>query len=352
MKQASLRALLFRSMLAVIVITGAIRLIAWLVYQAYEVRVGHIVLHEQIAEFLLLVLVEVLALTILGFMLWRLSRAFLSPLRSVANAASLISQGQLDKRIRTRHLPKGELLEIADALNASFDMYQDAIDRISRFSSAASHQLRTPLTAIRAAAEHSLSRATSKTELEQALLSVLEETRHLSRMTEQLLLLSRMEVEHLRRNFRSTDLNAIVKRVVDVYQPLLESKHLRLTLALADTCFTHGDETLLMEAVMNLVDNAVKLSRDTGSIAITTTAADHASVFAITDSGPGIDSSFREHLFDRFSRDPATTYKGSGLGLSIVSEVVKLHDGRIEVEAAEPEGTTFRLSLPARASAG
>ncbi len=343
----SLRALVFRYMLAVIAVTGVIRLTLWLTYQAYEARQGHVVFHEQINEMLILLLVELLALSILGFMLWRLSRLLLSPLRSVANAAKLIAQGRLEKRIRTRHLPEGELREIADALNASFDRYQDAIDRISRFSSAASHQLRTPLTAIRSTAELTLSQAKSTAEHEQALVSILEEVNHLTRMTEQLLLLSRMEVEHLRENFRATDLNAILRRVVEVYQPLLESKAITLQLDLADTCPVHGDETLLAEAVMNLFDNAAKWSKAGGRLTLTTTCRDGSATFAIADTGPGIGADFREHLFERFHRHPATPYKGTGLGLSIVREVVRLHDARIEVAATDLTGATFRLFFPA-----
>ena len=105
----SLRTLVFRYMLAVIAVTAVFRLGLWLTYQAYEVYMGHVVFHEQINEMLLLLLVEVLALGILVFMLWRLSRILLSPLRSVANAAKLIADGQLEKRIRTRHLPLPEL---------------------------------------------------------------------------------------------------------------------------------------------------------------------------------------------------------------------------------------------------
>jgi len=343
----SLRALVFRYMLAVIVVTAGIRLAVWLAYQKYEASQGHIVFHEQINEMLLLLLVEVLALAILGFMLWRLSRLLLSPLRSVANAAKLIARGQLEKRIRTRHLPEGELREIADALNASFDRYQDAIDRISRFSSAASHQLRTPLTAMRTTAELALAQAKSTGDYEQALVGILEEVLHLTRMTEQLLLLSRMEIEHLRENFRPTDLNAVVRRVVDLYQPLLDSRCVQLQMDLANSCSVHGDETLLMEAVTNLFDNAAKLSKDGGKVTVTTTCRNGTSTFAISDSGPGIASGFREHLFERFSRHPATPYRGTGLGLSIVSEVVRVHDGRVEVDSSEHGGATFRLSFPA-----
>jgi heavy metal sensor kinase len=343
----TLRALVFRYMLAVIIVTAVIRLGVWLAYQAYEIKQGHVVFHEQIGEMLLLLLVEVLALAILGFMLWRLSRMLLSPLRSVANAASLIAQGKLGKRIRTRHLPPGELLEIAEALNNSFDRYQDAIDRISRFSSAASHQLRTPLTAMRATAELSLAQARTKEEHEQALVSILEEVQHLTRMTEQLLLLSRMEVEHLREDFKATDLNPVVRRVVDVYQPVVESKEIQLQVNLANSCPVHGDETLLLEAVMNLLDNAAKWSPQGGRLTVTTTCRDGTSALAVSDSGPGIDPAFRYHLFERFARHPAAPYKGSGLGLSIVSEVVRLHGGRIEFDSNEHGGATFRLSFPA-----
>ena len=342
----SLRSLLFRYMLGVIAVTAVIRIVVWTGYQAYEVKQDHVVLHEQINEILLLILVEVISLAVLGFMLWGLSRKLLSPIRSVANAAKVIAGGQLRKRIRLGHLPPGELSEIAETLNASFDQYQDAIDRLSQFSSAASHQLRTPLTAIRTQAELSLSEQGSAEDRAQTLLSILEEVRHLSRMTEQLLLLSRLEIEHLRENFKNVDLTAIARKVIELYQPLLDEKRIRLEQKLAVRGVARGDETLLMEAVTNLFDNACKWSKSGGVIRIEILEDQRETTLTIRDSGPGLDASVREHLFQRFHRHPAAPYKGSGLGLSIVSEVARLHGGKVELGDGSQAGAAFRLVLP------
>jgi signal transduction histidine kinase len=336
-------------MLAVIGVTAVIRIGLWLAYQAYEVRQGHVVFHEQISEVLILLLVEVMALAVLGVMLWNFSRLLLSPLRSVSNAAQLISQGALRKRIRTSHLPEGELLDVASALNTSFDRYQEALDRIARFSGAASHQLRTPLATIRSTVELALTRPDVPAEQEEALLSILEETEHLNRVTEQLLLLSRMEVEHLRDQFVALDLNDIVRKVVDVYEPVTEERRVTVRTTWAASCSAHGDETLLFEAVMNLVDNAVKWCGEDGEMLITTGQAEGRSTVEVADSGPGIDPEAREHLFDRFSRDPRAFYKGSGLGLSIVAEVVKLHDGTVTCGTRPGGGAVFTVTLPSRA---
>jgi signal transduction histidine kinase len=336
----------FRYMLAVLAVTAVIRLGAWIVYQVYEVAQGHLVLHEQINETLILLLVEVIALAILGFMLWALSRRLLSPIRSVANAGRLISSGNLDKRIRLSHLPDGELRDIAEALNASFDRYQDAIERVARFSSAAAHQLRTPLTAIRTTAELALEQGVDGANCRQAVESILEEIKHLDRMTEQLLMLSRMEVEHLRGDFVETDLTAVARRVSELFQPLVESGSIDLQLELAEDCTVRGDGALLTEAVMNLVDNAVKWAGEHGAIVLSTGRTQDTVTLRVSDSGPGIDPAFRDRLFDRFSRDPATPYQGSGLGLSVVSEVARLHGGRIEVAAGRQGGAEFTLTLP------
>jgi signal transduction histidine kinase len=166
-------------------------------------------------------------------------------------------------------------------------------------------------------------------------------------MTEQLLLLSRMEAEHLRENFKPLDLNDAVRRVIDLYQPLLDAGRLRIQLDLAPACPLRGDETLILEAVTNLFDNAAKWSPAGGTISIATSCADGDAVFHIADEGPGIDESVRQVLFERFTRDPAAPYKGTGLGLSIVSEVARLHDGRIEPGTGGSRGARFRLIFPA-----
>jgi signal transduction histidine kinase len=115
----------------------------------------------------------------------------------------------------------------------------------------------------------------------------------------------------------------------------------------------HGDRTLLTEAVVNLLDNAVKWTPSRGRLKVESGRTDDASFATVSDSGPGIPPSFRDRLFDRFSRDAAAAYKGSGLGLSIVSEVVRLHRGRVRVDAAPEGGAAFRLTFPApRATSG
>lgn len=342
----SLRARLFQSMLLVIVATAVIRIGLWLGYQYYEVRKGHIVLHEQVSEFLILLSVEVIALGLLGFLLWSMARHLLSPMRSIANAARLISLGKLDKRIRTEHLPEGELLDIANALNRSFDQYQESIDRISRFSSAASHQLRTPLTAIRTTAEMHLGSDISAPEAQEALHSILEETQRLVRLTEQLLVLSRMEVENVREDFACVDLSRIVHHVVALFEPLLETQSIQVQTDLATDSFVNGSEALLMEAVINLFDNATKASPENGTIEIRTAGSNGTVRLEIADSGPGIDAEYREQLFERFSRHSATTYHGSGLGLSIVSEIIRLHGGEITVGSSPAGGASFTVVLP------
>lgn len=348
----SLRAIVFRWMIAVILVTAVIRVGLWLAYQAYEAQRGHIVFHEQISELLLLLLVEVLGLLVLGLMLWGLSRVLLSPIRSVANTAHLISRGRLDKRIRTAHLPEGELLDIAETLNASFDRYQEAIERISRFSTSAAHQLRTPLTAIRTTAELALSKAEPASDQQDALVSILEDVERLSRMTEQLLFLSRLDAEHLRDEFAEVDLSDIARKVHEAYRPVAESEGIGLHLDVAEDCRAYGGETLLLEAVMNLVDNAVKWAGRDGTVSIQTTRDGRTVGLRVTDSGPGLDEAFKLHAFEPFSRHPSATYEGNGLGLSIASDVVRLHDGHLTVETGPSGGASFLLVLPAARSTG
>ena len=126
-----------------------------------------------------------------------------------------------------------------------------------------------------------------------------------------------------------------------------EDRGLALATDLDGAGWVHGDEGLLMEAVINLVDNAVKWSPPGGRIFLTASPEAGGPRLCVRDEGPGLDPAMVDQLFERFRGHPAAPYKGSGLGLSIVYEVMRLHHGRVYAESGSGPGAVLNLCFPA-----
>lgn len=217
------------------------------------------------------------------------------------------------------------------------------------FTSNVSHELKTPLTSISGFAEilaahlyqsdddvvhfASLIQGEAK-----RLLELIEETMHLTR------------IEEGRRPFVPTtvSLKNIVTDIVSFMEPVLQEKKVTIHCKMEDTTFI-GDKGLIREAVMNLIDNAVKYNRPGGHVYVTVKAEDGRMRFTVRDTGIGIPQDKQSRVFERFYRaDSSRSRKisGTGLGLSIVKHIVEQHDGDITLKSREGEGTEITLSFP------
>ncbi len=222
---------------------------------------------------------------------------------------------------------------------------QEAHESQSRFTSDASHELRTPLATMKAEIEVALRDSQStKRDLQEVLLSNLEEVEKLSRLSEMLLNLSRLEHDKLERTAIS---------LVDVTEDVIRLHKQpagRITVKTMGHPLVDGNEAAITELVSILVDNALKYSPDDSLIAITLSRHNHHARFEITNTGSGIEAATLPHIFDRFYRtDTARTNgheKGYGLGLSLAKKIVELHNGELSASSAPNHMTTFTVLLP------
>lgn len=278
---------------------------------------------------------------------WRIAGRLLRPLNKVVTTAEHIRQGHLDERIPP--LPHDdELARLADTINEAFDRYAAAVRRLEHFSADASHQLRTPLTAIRGAADVALQAERSADEYRETLGEILEQTARLNETVEQLLALSRLD-RSMRDSFQPVALAPLLRRWIDEAREAMDGIHLSAAVDAPDMLLVRGNEVLLHEVFSNLFDNAHAFTGDGGEIHVALMeATDHRLVWRIEDSGPGIPEEDRERVFDRFFRGRHSTHRGSGLGLAIVREIVLLHGGSIRVERSERlGGAAIVIALPA-----
>jgi heavy metal sensor kinase len=278
-----------------------------------------------------------------------LARKALAPMERLRLATEQITVDRLDQRLPVANA-QDELGRLTKTVNAMIARLEASFAEIRRFTADASHELRTPLTAIRTEAEVALGRPMSEAECQHLLGSILEECDRLTRLTDQLLTLSREDAASGKLARETLDLVPLVEDVVEIMRPLAEIKNLRLLSQTKGELLVRGDEGRLRQVIYNLLDNAIKYTPEGGSVTVTLERSDGAVMLTVRDTGIGVSIEHLPHLFERFYRvDKARgrTEGGTGLGLSIVQSIIVAHGGRVELTSAPGQGTTCVVSLPA-----
>lgn len=227
---------------------------------------------------------------------------------------------------------------------------EEAHEAQSRFTADASHELRTPIAAMQSEIEVALmDPKLTLTQAKAQLQSNLEELAKLTRLSEGLLRLARMENGELLQEDVSMD--RVVQRALERVLPVAESKG--MLIGVPSTIDTHviGDEDSLVEAVVTILDNAVKYSPQKTQVIIGAYADRKCAVLTVQDQGVGIKATELPHIFERFYRADNARNKqvqGYGLGLAIAKNIIDAHRGSITVASARGKGTTFTIKLPLR----
>jgi two-component system phosphate regulon sensor histidine kinase PhoR len=221
----------------------------------------------------------------------------------------------------------------------------------SDFVSNVSHELRTPLALIRMYAETlEMGRLKNEGKKREYYSTILHETERLSRLVNNVLNFARMESGRKEYHFSPLDLNDIVASVLQTYEFHLQGEGFKpVTELSAVPVRARADREALVEAVINVVDNAVKYSGDEKYLRIATRATDGSGIIEIEDHGVGIPPEYHGKIYDTFFRVPGSfvrTKKGSGLGLTLVKHIVEAHGGSISLTSRVGKGSTFRLGFP------
>jgi len=277
---------------------------------------------------------------------WWISRKMIRPIQTITLAADNIRSGHFEDRISTEPMPDDEMRRMATTINAAFDYYHDAVERLRRFSGDASHQLRTPLAAMQSVGEVALSRERQPEEYRQALANMLEEVRRMARVTDQLLRLARLERTEVSTSFVRIDVGHVLYRTVAIFQPLCDEKQVKLRLETEGECLVLGNEDLLVEMSANLLDNALRATPSGGEILLRAEVEPGGVVrVTVADTGPGIAPELAERVFELFGQVPGTRQTGAGLGLAIVAAIAKAHGGRAELNLQNTRGAVFHVRL-------
>lgn len=297
----------------------------------------------------LFTLLPVAALAALGIGWWLAGR-LLAPVHSFVAAIERIDPDRLDQR-----LPVGtrgsEFDRIAEAFNRALDRVRDAFERLRKFTADASHELRTPLTAIRAVGEVALRDGDDPVRCRDAIGSMLEETDRLAQLVDRLLKLTRADAGAYRARFVEADLARVLRDAADLFGPLAEEQGVALEVACAGSLVRGADVDLLREALINLIDNALRHTARGGRVTLTGARSAAGDELTVTDTGCGIAPEHHSRIFERFYRaegpiSDGVTRAGTGLGLAIVRWIAELHGGTVGVDSAIGRGSRFRIVLP------
>jgi signal transduction histidine kinase len=235
------------------------------------------------------------------------------------------------------------------AMRPVYQSYQ----KIQQFTADAAHELRTPLAATRATVESVLEIGDiSESEARKTLQTVERQNNRLAQLVQDLLLLSRMDVQNQPLQRHNCCLNTLIKDVVDEFEGLAIAADLTLNVEMSmhETLWVLGDEEQLYRVMANLVSNAIQYTPKNGMVTIRLNREERYALIQVLDTGIGIAAQEQEKIFDRFYRvnsDRSRATGGSGLGLAIAMAIAKAHHGTIQVQSQLGHGSTFTVKLPA-----
>ena len=281
----------------------------------------------------------------------RLAGSAVRPVIEITEQATHIAAGTLDQRL-SAHATAEEYRGLVGVLNGMLDRLSSAFAIQRRFTTDVSHELRTPLTALRGEIEVTLRNERSPREYQRVLHSALEEIERMTTMTEELLLINRVESRQLTLRREPTDLLAVAQESLDGFRHRIAEKELR-TVCVSGDGGTQPlvDAELLRRLLDELLDNAITYSEFGGALTVRLEQAPGVERVVVEDSGPGIAAADLPHLFEPYYRaDQARTRgAGTGLGLTAALAIARLHGGVIRAMNRTTGGARFEVDLPVAA---
>jgi two-component system sensor histidine kinase GlrK len=276
-----------------------------------------------------------------------ITRSITRPLAAMQKKTRDIAEGVFEPDLKLPSPP--EIGELAQALNSMSTRLRE-VDRMkSDFFALMSHELRTPLTSIKEGTNLFLEgRGGEVTERQRRLLTIIsEESDRLIGLVNSVLDLAKLESGMVAFNRTKTDLSPLIDRVIGEIRPLAEAKRILIARDLGPLPSLDLDPERMLQALRNLVGNALKFTPQGGTVSISSRLEGKGVVVTVADTGPGIPAGHAAAVFDKFRQAPgAGRVPGSGLGLAIVKHIIQTHGGTVWVESEQGKGSTFSFQLP------
>ncbi|MCX5808959.1 MAG: ATP-binding protein [Proteobacteria bacterium] len=276
-----------------------------------------------------------------------LAKKALKPVDQIRRAAVKISSRNLDERIDVGGR-RDELSRLAQTFNEMISRLKDSFQRINQFSIDVSHELKTPLTILKGETEVALRKDRDNENYKSILSSNLEEIDRMSKIIDDLLLLSKADLKEMKLNVEDVALRDLIADVCVDMKIFADNKDIVLDVKELEDVKLKGDELKLRRMLWNIVENGIKYTRKGGKIEIMSYINNGFICIDVKDNGIGIPENDIKYIFDRFYRGDKSRKResGSGLGLSISKWIAEAHQGIIEVKSKPPEGSLFTIKLP------
>ena len=295
-------------------------------------------------EFPLLAEVAIIGITIVFFSTHAVSIYFFSPLKEISNAMAKVAEGDFSVRLESRSTAK-EIQEVYSGFNMMASELQSIEILKTDFISEVSHEIKTPACAIEGYATLLSGAENLGGEQEEYVSKILYNTRRLSSLTGNILLLSKLENQSIPTNRTSFSVDEQIRQVIVGLEPLWEKKKIEFSAEMEPIEY-FGCEGLLYHVWENLISNAIKFSPEGGTVTINAARRNSWFEISVSDVGEGVPEDAKKHIFDKFYQaDSSHKTEGNGLGLALAREIVKMEEGEIFVESPEV-GAKFTVRLP------
>lgn len=257
-----------------------------------------------------------------------------------------ITERSLSERLETKGA-ESELKPLAVAFNTMMDRIEESFMKQRRFLSDASHDLRTPTSVIKSLCDVTLDRKRTSDEYSETLRKIERSSERMRSIIDRILSISRLDNDKYRPKRANVDLLDVVGDVMKIIRPKASEKGIETSIK-GSPVVVKGDRERLIEAFINIVDNAIKYNRSGGSVRVDVRRRNDEALVTVSDTGVGIEEKEIGQIFDRFYRVDRSrgVVEGSGLGLSIAKSIIEAHNGKIGVESEAGEGSVFTITLP------
>ncbi len=279
---------------------------------------------------------------------WIMATSSLRRLEEASAAARQITPFDLSNRFPVSGRGD-EIDELSISLNTMLSRVQSSFQRMTEFLRTLSHEIRQPLTVLRAETEQALRLGSSETNYRDTLSKQLEHVELLARTVSDLMELAQSENEEVKIQREKEDLSELVQTAIDGMRPQASERGIQISGTVQQNIVGAFDAGQIWRLLLNLLDNAIKFNRSGGHVDVTLSVHNDVAIVSVSDTGSGISSDDQAHIFERGYRSPAARKSGvpgTGLGLHFARSIAEAHGGRIELTSTAGQGACFRVILP------
>ncbi|AXC10155.1 periplasmic sensor signal transduction histidine kinase [Acidisarcina polymorpha] len=269
------------------------------------------------------------------------TRRMLGHVRGITEAASRIGESDLRSRVPTSRR-KDEIAQLASTLNTMLDRIENSVHQLHTITDSLAHDLRSPLTAVRAKLEMALTGGAG--EEAESVVTAIEELDRVTDFLNKSLDVAEAKADALRLDRVAIDLDQLLRSMVDLYEPSMSERGLRIQLRSAERVEIWADSGLLHRMIANLFDNELKHLPPSSTVAIALRAEEGRAILLVEDDGPGFAPEIAAHIFERRVKGPQSN--GHGLGLAFVEAVARAHGGSTEAANRIDGGARLIVTLP------